>query len=102
MGNLCHRPSLTSDAQLLERDQIRARRNVLLGFWAAAQLGLSGEDAEIYAWSVHFSDLGEPGHDDVVTRIARDFAANGRDADRWAIRRRLHAMQLRAEAELVL
>jgi hypothetical protein len=84
----------------LERDEIVARRNVLLGLWAAEELGLAGEDAEFYAWGVHFSDLGEPGHDDVVRKLARDFAAKGRPADRWAIRRRLHAMHARAEAGL--
>lgn len=84
-----------------DRDDITARRNVLLGLWAARRIGLSGADAELYAWGVHFSDLGEPGHEDVIGKVERDFAAAGRPLERRAIRRELHAMQLRAEVALL-
>lgn len=100
MGSLSPNRFRTAAPLLAERDQIAARRNVLIGLWAAGELGLAGEEAELYALGVHFSDLDEPGPDDVVEKIARDFAASGRPADLWSIRRRLDAMRLRAEADM--
>ncbi len=65
-----------------ERDQelafkVRARRNKLLGLWAAGQMGLSGDAAEAYAKDVVTADLERPGDDDVVEKVAADFAAKG-------------------------
>ena len=82
------------------RDGIVARRNVLLGLWAAARLGLTGTGAEAYAWSVHFADLEEPGHDDVVAKIALDLATDGGAVCERAIRRQLREMEARAQLQL--
>ena len=49
-----------------------ARRNRLLGEWAAGLLGKSGEDAKAYALSVVTSDFEEPGDEDVFRKIAAD------------------------------
>ncbi len=49
-----------------------ARRNKLLGLWAADLLGLSGKDAKAYAKTVVISDLKEAGHEDVVRKVAAD------------------------------
>lgn len=49
-----------------------ARRNRLLGEWAAELLGKSGEDAKAYALSVVTSDFEEPGDEDVFRKIAAD------------------------------
>ena len=38
-----------------------ARRNVLFGLWAGRRLGLTGDDLETYAWSVHFADRDRAG-----------------------------------------
>ena len=54
-----------------------ARRNKLLGLWAADKLGLSGADAEEYAKSVVLADFEEPGDHDVLRKIRRDFDAKG-------------------------
>ena len=54
-----------------------ARRNKLLGLWAAEKLGLSGADAEEYAKSVVLADFEEPGDHDVLRKIRRDFDAKG-------------------------
>jgi hypothetical protein len=95
---------LTSpEALLLEhdtRDGIIARRNVLLGLWAAARLGLTVPAAEAYAWSVHLADLDTPGHDDVVAKVAADFSANGLLVSERSIRRQLREMHARAELQL--
>jgi hypothetical protein len=52
-----------------------ARRNKLLGHWAAEKLGLSGADADSYALSIVMGDI-EGGHD-VMGKILKDFAAKG-------------------------
>jgi hypothetical protein len=54
-----------------------ARRNKLLGLWAAEQLGMSGDEAQAYAREVIKADLEIPGDDDVFRKIRRDFDAKG-------------------------
>lgn len=54
-----------------------ARRNKLLGRWAAAELGLSGEEAEAYARAVVTADLKAPGEQDVIGKLRDDFRAKG-------------------------
>jgi len=53
-----------------------ARRNKLLGLWAAEKLGLTGAEAETYAKSVVMADLDAADHD-VVHKIRKDFDAKG-------------------------
>ena len=55
------------------RFKATARRNKLIGLWAAEKLGLSGADAENYAKSVVMADFEEQGDHDVVGKIRRDF-----------------------------
>ncbi len=54
-----------------------ARRNRLLGLWAAEQRGIAGDDAQAYAREVIKADLEIPGDDDVFRKIRRDFDAKG-------------------------
>ncbi len=54
-----------------------ARRNKLVGLWAAEKLGLSGAEAEDYAKSVVMADFEEAGDHDVLHKIRRDFDAKG-------------------------
>ena len=55
------------------RFRATARRNKLLGLWAAEKLGLSGADAEAYAKTVVASDFEEAGDHDVFRKIRKDF-----------------------------
>jgi len=57
--------------------KVMARRNKLLGLWAADLLGLTGSDAEAYAKTVVMSDLEEPGDDDVFRKVRGDFDSKG-------------------------
>ena len=50
-----------------------ARRNKLLGLWAAEKMGLSGDEAQAYARQVVKADLEEPGEEDVFRKIRGDF-----------------------------
>ncbi|MFP4275698.1 MAG: DUF1476 domain-containing protein [Paracoccaceae bacterium] len=49
-----------------------ARRNKLLGLWAAGLLGKTGDDAQAYAREVVKADFEEAGHEDVVRKVAAD------------------------------
>lgn len=69
--------------------KINARRNKLLGLWAAEQLGLSGGDAEAYAKEVVKSDFAEPGDEDVYRKVSEDFAAKNVDMSEHRLRRQM-------------
>jgi len=58
------------DAEMLFRAE--ARRNKMLGLWAADLLGKSGDDADAYAKEVVKSDFEEAGHEDVVRKVKGD------------------------------
>jgi hypothetical protein len=69
------------------RFKAEARRNKLLGLWAAEKLGLSGTDAETYAKSVIHADFKEPGDEDVFRKIRQDFDAKQVNQSDHQIRR---------------
>ena len=54
-----------------------ARRNKMLGLWAAQLLGKTGADAETYAKEVVLADFEEAGHEDVVRKVVKDLADKG-------------------------
>ena len=57
-----------------------ARRNRLLGEWAAELLGKSGEEAKAYALTVVSSDFDEPGDEDVYRKLAADLEGKADEA----------------------
>lgn len=69
-----------------------ARRNKLLGLWAAEKMGKSGEEAEAYAKEVVAADFEEVGDDDVFRKIRKDFDANGVDQSDHQIRRTMEEL----------
>ena len=54
-----------------------ARRNKLLGLWAAGELGKSGTDADTYAKEVVLADFEETGDNDVLRKVVKDLSAKG-------------------------
>lgn len=58
------------------RFKITARRNKLLGLWAAKQLGKSAEDAEVYAKEVISADLKSPNGVEVIRKITSDLGVS--------------------------
>jgi hypothetical protein len=64
-----------------------ARRNKLLGLWAAEKLGLSGAEAEAYAKTVVAADFEEAGDEDVFRKVRKDFDAKGVDQSDHQLRR---------------
>jgi hypothetical protein len=59
------------------RFKAMARRNKLLGMWAAGVLGKSGTEAEAYAKEVVLADFEEAGDNDVVRKVVKDLAGKG-------------------------
>lgn len=78
------------------RFKAEARRNKLLGQWAAGQLGLKGENADEYVKSVIKADFEQAGDADVFRKIKSDFEAAGVSQSDHQIRR--HMDELMAEA----
>ncbi|MEJ6401911.1 DUF1476 domain-containing protein [Yoonia sp. 2307UL14-13] len=75
-----------------------ARRNKLVGLWAADLLGKSGADAEAYAKEVIKSDFEEPGDEDVYRKLAGDL---GERADEVTIRTKMIEFMAEAKAQLL-
>ena len=69
--------------------KIVARRNRLLGHWAAKKMGLTEVEAEAYAKEVIRSDFEEGGDHDVVRKLLGDLISAGIDIDEAAIRQAL-------------
>jgi hypothetical protein len=55
--------------------KVNARRNKLLGLWAAQKMGLAGDAAESYAKEVVAADFQKPGEDDVIQKVLGDLNA---------------------------
>jgi hypothetical protein len=78
------------------RFKATARRNKLLGLWAAEQLGLKGAAADSYALALVMSEFEDTGEHDVLRKIRKDFDANGVNQSDHQISR--HASELMAQA----
>ena len=85
------RPAATPRLQIDEaiEECMVSRRNFYLGLWAGRQLDLPEEELRPYAEAVVDVDHEEPGHEDVIRKIARDFAERGREITRTEILRQL-------------
>ncbi|HET8544805.1 MAG TPA: DUF1476 domain-containing protein [Pseudolabrys sp.] len=59
------------------RFKAMARRNKMLGLWAAGVLGKSGADAEAYAKEVVLADFEEAGDNDVLRKVSKDLQPKG-------------------------
>ena len=77
-----------------------ARRNKMLGLWAAELLGKSGDDAEAYAKEVVIADFEEAGGDDVFRKVRADFDAAGVDRSDHQLRRTMDDLLERAIGEI--
>lgn len=78
------------------RFKAEARRNKLLGKWAAEKLGKSGEDIDAYAKEVVRSDFEEPGDEDVFRKVRADFDAAGVEQSDHQIRRTMEELMVEA------
>lgn len=72
--------------------KVMARRNKLLGLWAADKLHLQADEREAYAREVVTADLAVPGDSDVLHKILRDFEAAGIQLTEKDIRAEMHRL----------
>jgi hypothetical protein len=76
--------------------RIQARRNRLVGEWAAERMQLSQAEAEAYAKSVVQADFEEAGDEDVIRKLLGDLTAAGVDSSEAEVRAALEAKQVEA------
>lgn len=81
--------------------RITARRNKLLGAWAARQMGLSDVEAESYAKDVVRSDFEEAGDHDVVRKVLGDLTAAGIETDEASIQEALRNKEIEARRQII-
>jgi|SRR5262245_11475799 len=77
-----------------------ARRNKMLGLWAAEKLGMAGAEAEAYAKEVVMSEFDEAGDHDVFRKVRKDFDAKGVAQSDHQIRRTMDELLARAVAQI--
>lgn len=80
--------------------RVVARRNKLVGQWAAALIGLSGKEADSYAKAVVTADFEEVGDDDVIRKLVSDFTRAGLAHDEAAVRAALAEQAIEARRQL--
>ncbi len=83
------------------RFKAMARRNKLLGLWAADKLGLSGAAADAYAKEVVRSDFEAPGDDDVLKKVLKDLQAKKVEATEHSVRRRMDELLVEAKTQIM-
>ncbi len=81
--------------------RIQARRNRLLGQWAAERMGLSAVETEAYAKSVVQADFEEAGDEDVIRKLLGDLVSAGLDVSEADVRAALDAKAVEAKRMLM-
>ena len=87
------------DQEMLFR--IQARRNRLIGEWAAARMNLSQAESEAYAKAVVQADFEEAGDEDVIRKLLGDLTSAGVDVTEAEVRTALDAKQVEARRALM-
>ena len=81
--------------------RITARRNRLLGVWAADLMGLTAEETDAYAKAVVQADFEEAGDEDVIRKLLGDLTSAGVDMDDGRIRTALTEKAIEARRQLL-
>jgi len=80
--------------------KVVARRNKLLGLWAAEKMSITGADADAYAKSVVIADFDEPGDDDVLRKVLGDLQAKGVECDQHKLRHEMDRLLGEANTQI--
>jgi hypothetical protein len=83
------------------RFKIVARRNRLLGLWAAERMGLGKAEADAYAKEVVAADFEEAGEEDIYRKIAGDLKKRGVDMSEHRIRKQMDELSAEASKQVL-
>ncbi|MFH0300468.1 DUF1476 domain-containing protein [Bradyrhizobium sp. 31Argb] len=83
-----------------QKFKAEARRNKLLGMWAAEKLGLAGDAANTYAKEVVAADFEEAGDQDVLKKVFKDLTAKGEAITEAQIRAKMDELLVQAVAQV--
>lgn len=81
--------------------KVGARRNKLLGLWAAELMGIEGEAADAYAREVVQSDFEEPGDDDVLRKVLGDLTDKGVEKSEHQVRKQMDDLMAEAKDQIM-
>jgi hypothetical protein len=81
--------------------RVSARRNRLLGQWAAARMNLTPEETDAYAKAVVQADFEEAGDEDVIRKLLGDLIAAGVEVDDATIRQAIEEKTVEARRQLM-
>jgi len=81
--------------------RVAARRNRLLGHWAAEKMGLTPEETDAYGKAVVQADFEEAGDEDVIRKVLGDLTGAGCEADEAEVRAALEAKSVEARRQLM-
>ncbi|MDF0540942.1 DUF1476 domain-containing protein [Sphingobium sp. H39-3-25] len=81
--------------------RITARRNRLVGEWAAAKMGLTPEETDAYAKAVVQAEFEEAGDEDVVRKLVGDLTSAGVDIDEMTVRAALDDQAVIARRQFI-
>ena len=82
--------------------KINARRNRLLGLWAAEQMKIAGPAAEAYAKEVVVADFDQPGDADVVRKVLKDLADKGIEVTEHRLRKEMERLAVVAREQVLV
>jgi len=83
-----------------QKFKAEARRNRLLGLWAAAKLGMSGDAANTYAKEIVAAEFGEGGDADVIRKVIADLSAKGVAVTEAQVRTKMTELMAQAFAQV--
>lgn len=81
--------------------KVTARRNKLVGIWAAEKMGLTAEETSSYAISVVQADFEEAGDEDVVRKLMGDLTSAGVEVDEAMVRTALDEKMVEARRQFI-
>jgi hypothetical protein len=81
--------------------RVAARRNRLLGHWAAEKMGLTPEETDAYAKAVVQADFEEAGDEDVIRKVLGDLIGAGCDIGEDEVRTALEEKSVEARRQLM-
>jgi hypothetical protein len=79
----------------------QARRNKLLGLWAAGKMGLPVDEAEIYAKNLVVEGLKEAGDENIIRKLAGNFSEHGLEITEAAIRTQIEVLMAEARDQVL-